>query len=159
MISTRCWAPTGMFSTRASGSTSRPNSRDSRRMSARALRRSRKPEPVDRFEAEHDVFGHGEDGDQHEVLVDHADAPPDRSPGSAKRTGWPSMRISPESACSNPNSMFISVVLPAPFSPRRQWTSPSSRVRSTPSFATSGPNDLVMPTSSSLMAPYFYHGT
>ena len=47
----------------------------------------------------------------------------------------------------------MSVVLPAPFSPRRQWTSPSSRVRSTSSLATSGPNALVMPASSSLMAP------
>ena len=45
------------------------------------------------------------------------------------------------------------VVLPAPFSPRRQCTSPASTVRSTPSLATSGPKALVMPASSSLMAP------
>ncbi len=42
-ISTRCWTPTGRSSTIASGSTSRPNSADSRRMSARAFCRSRKP--------------------------------------------------------------------------------------------------------------------
>ena len=39
-ISTRCWVPTGMSSTTASGSTSRPYSTDRRRMLAAALRRS-----------------------------------------------------------------------------------------------------------------------
>ena len=32
---------------------------------------------VDRFVAQHDVLGHGEDRDQHEVLVHHADAQAD----------------------------------------------------------------------------------
>ncbi len=46
------------------------------------------------------------------------------------------MRISPLSGRTMPKSTFISVVLPAPFSPRRPWISPSSTVRVTSSFAT-----------------------
>ncbi len=42
----------------------------------------------------------------------------------------PSTRISPESGCSSPYSMFINVLLPAPFSPSRQWISPGSMTRS-----------------------------
>src|ERR1043166_8460057 len=37
---------------------------------------------------------------------------------------------------------FISVLLPAPFSPMSACTSPSRNSRSTPSSATVGPNDL-----------------
>ncbi len=46
-------------------------------MSARALPTVEEAQAAHGLEAEHDVFGHGEDGHQHEVLVDHADAPPD----------------------------------------------------------------------------------
>src|ERR1700680_945887 len=45
--------------------------------------------------------------------------------------------------------MFISVDLPAPFSPRRTWTSPGSRVRSMWSLARTPGKRLVMPLSSS----------
>ncbi len=49
--------------------------------------------------AEHDVLEHGEVVDQHEVLVDHADAGGDRvARAVACATGWPSTRISPASA-------------------------------------------------------------
>ena len=43
----------------------------------------------------------------------------------------------------------MSVVFPAPFSPRRAWTWPGATDRLIPSFAASGPNLLVMPLSSS----------
>src|SRR5436305_2184293 len=48
--------------------------------------------------------------------------------------------------------MFISVDLPAPFSPRSAWISPGSTTRSMWSLATRSPKRLVMPRSSSLRA-------
>src|SRR4029450_5001512 len=48
--------------------------------------------------------------------------------------------------------MFISVLLPAPFSPSRQWISAGSITRSMASLATSEPNRLVSPASSRCMA-------
>src|ERR1700750_346769 len=45
--------------------------------------------------------------------------------------------------------MDMSVDLPAPFSPRRAWTSPARRSKSTPSLATMRPKRFVMPRSSS----------
>src|SRR6476659_11146957 len=47
----------------------------------------------------------------------------------------------------------MSVLLPAPFSPRSAWISPGSTVRSMWSLATRPPNLLVMPRSSSF-TPY-----
>src|SRR5665213_1272333 len=47
--------------------------------------------------------------------------------------------------------MFISVDLPAPFSPSRQWISPGSTSRSMWSLATSAPKRLVIPRNSSFM--------
>src|SRR5215210_8642138 len=43
----------------------------------------------------------------------------------------------------------MSVDLPAPFSPRRAWTSPARRSKSTRSLATMRPKRFVMPRSSS----------
>src|SRR5579875_3887956 len=45
--------------------------------------------------------------------------------------------------------MFISVDLPAPFSPSRQWISPGATSRSMWSFAVSAPKRFVMPCSCS----------
>ena len=44
---------------------------------------------------------------------------------------------------------FISVDLPAPFSPSTAWTSPRWIVRLTASLATNVPNRLVIPLASS----------
>src|SRR5680860_51872 len=74
------------------------------------------------------------------------------SPGPAKTTGSPSSRISPSSGSRRPYSTFISVLLPAPFSPSRQWISPGSTTRSMWSLATSEPNRFVTPRSSSFTA-------
>src|SRR6185437_9748003 len=43
--------------------------------------------------------------------------------------------------------MFISVVLPAPFSPTMPWMVPRATVRSTPRLAIVAPNRLTMPRS------------
>src|SRR5438093_7323626 len=69
------------------------------------------------------------------------------SPGDPNRTGSPSIRISPSSAWYRPYRMFMSVVFPAPFSPRSAWISPSSIVRSTWSFATTPGKRFVTPRS------------
>ena len=52
-----------------------------------------------------------------------------------KCTGSPRSRICPSSGWYSPNTVFTSVLLPAPFSPRRQSTSPSCSTRSTSWFA------------------------
>ena len=54
------------------------------------------------------------------------------NPGSIRPTAY------------NPNSMFMSVVLPAPFSPSRPTTSPASSVRSTARLACTSPKRLSM---------------
>src|SRR5438105_10551014 len=62
--------------------------------------------------------------------------------------GVPSKRISPASGRTSPYTTFMSVDLPAPFSPSRAWTWPQSTTRSTPSLALSPPKVLTIPRSS-----------
>ena len=71
-------------------------------------------------------------------------APP---PGSAILTAAPSISISPPSGCSTPPTMFISVDLPAPFSPISACTSPARSSKDTPVSARTAPKRLVMPVS------------
>src|SRR5215469_4751443 len=73
--------------------------------------------------------------------------------GERMRTGLSSRRISPSSGCIRPYSTFISVVLPAPFSPSSARISPGCTTRSMPSLATRPPKRLVMPRSSSFTRP------
>ena len=68
----------------ASGSTSSPCSALIARTCSRAPCDVEPVERLDRLDAEHDVLGDGEDRDQHEVLVDHADAGADRVAGAAE---------------------------------------------------------------------------
>jgi hypothetical protein len=49
--------------------------------------------------------------------------------------------------------IFISVLLPAPFSPTRPWISPTFSEKSTARRACTPPNDLEMPESSSSAGP------
>src|SRR3984957_18185609 len=51
--------------------------------------------------------------------------------GVRRWTGFPSMRISPESAWYAPARIFMSVLLPAPFSPMKACTSPGQMLRLT----------------------------
>ena len=59
-------------------------------------------------------------------------------------TGLPSMSISPESAGCAPARIFISVDLPAPFSPTSACTSPAITSNETPSSARTPGNVLTM---------------
>ena len=70
------------------------------------------------------------------------------SAGDRKRTGFPNRRIVPPSGAWSPNSTFMSVVLPAPFSPTSAWIVPGATRSVTPSFARRRPKTLVMPSSS-----------
>ena len=70
------------------------------------------------------------------------------SRGEPKVAGRPKTRISPSSWRYRPSSTFMSVDLPAPFSPSRAWTSPTRRSKSTSSLATTPGKRLTMPRSS-----------
>ena len=72
------------------------------------------------------------------------------SDGVPMRTGLPSMVICPESGGSSPYSTFMSVLLPAPFSPTTACTSPAYRSIETPSLASTVPQRREM--SRSVMA-------
>ena len=66
-------------------------------------------------------------------------------PRRTKRHWKPVEEISPASRAQAPLSTRISVDLPAPFSPRRTWTSPRSSSKSTASSAVTPGNRLLMP--------------
>ena len=65
-----------------------------------------------------------------------------RLDGDAKVTGLPSTYIWPSLGVCTPDSVLISVDLPAPLSPSRQCTSPALTVSDTPASATTGPKCL-----------------
>ena len=87
MISTRCWTPTGRSSMYASGSTWNPNRSEISLTRRRASARSMQPAAADGLVAEHHVLRDGEHRDEHEVLVDHADAGGHRVAGAGERHG------------------------------------------------------------------------
>src|SRR5690348_11690338 len=70
------------------------------------------------------------------------------SRGERMPTSAPSSLMLPESGRSIPDRMLIRVDLPAPFSPRRQCTSPCCTVTLTRSLAKTPGNRFVMLTSS-----------
>ncbi len=59
--------------------------------------------------------------------------------GSAIVTSLPVRRMVPESGCTTPETILISVDLPAPFSPRMAWIEPWRQAKSTPSRARTPP--------------------
>src|SRR4051794_34545449 len=65
----------------------------------------------------------------------------------------PSSTISPSSGRYSPYRQFISVDLPAPFSPSSACTSPARTSRSMRSFAVKSPKRFAMPRSSSTVVP------
>src|SRR5580704_2452612 len=71
---------------------------------------------------------------------------PSRSPafGPSIVTGLPSTSIVPLSAMYAPARIFISVDLPAPFSPTSACTSPAATSKDTPSSARTPGNDFVI---------------
>src|SRR5581483_7843568 len=68
--------------------------------------------------------------------------------GEGIRVSTPSTRIRPRSGFTRPQRIPISVDLPAPFSPSKQWISPARRVRLMSSLARTFGNAFVMPRSS-----------
>src|SRR6266540_5428740 len=68
--------------------------------------------------------------------------------GAVKCTGCPSTLVSPSSGRCIPYKIFISVDLPAPFSPTIAWIVPLRTVRLTSELATTPGNRLVIPLSS-----------
>ena len=174
-ISTRCWMPTGSSPTSASGSTSRPYRCERSATSLRALRRSRRP-ARDRIPGATTPPNLSAPGGT--TPRPPREKSPDSMPsvtfsatvktgtsmkcwctmpmpasiasfGEPNFAGLPLIRISPSSGWVSPYRTFISVVFPAPFSPRRAWTWPGATDRLIPSFAASRPYLLVMPLSSS----------
>src|SRR5262245_46174534 len=65
-----------------------------------------------------------------------------------KRLSCPSRRKRPENSGCTPAMIFISVLLPAPFSPTRPWISPGRSAKSTPRSASTPPKVLPIPLSS-----------
>ena len=123
MISTRWRMPTGRSPTTASGSTSRPYRSEISRDPVADLGRSQAAAV-----AERDVLPHPQRLDEAEVLVHHADAVRGRG-GRVERGGCasPSMLIVPASGSTRPIMIFISVDLPAPFSPSTPWIRPRAQ--------------------------------
>src|ERR1700753_1195285 len=58
----------------------------------------------------------------------------------------PSSSMRPEKSTCTPAMIFISVLLPAPFSPTRPWISPAESAKSIPRSASTPPKDLLMPS-------------
>ena len=148
----RCWMPTDRSPTSTSGSISNPSWRARSRIRPSAFLVSRKTGfamvslPRTMFSATEKT------GTSMKcwwtIPMPRAIA----SDGPAMAVGTPSSRISPESGESSPYRMFIRVLLPAPFSPRRAWISPGLMSRSMPSLATTPGKRLVMPRISRLGA-------
>src|SRR5215475_11745620 len=75
------------------------------------------------------------------------------SRGEWPTNGRPLNTIVPASGGTIPKRMFISVVLPEPFSPRRPTMRPGATSRSIERFACTEPNDFEIPCMRSIVAP------
>ena len=148
-ISTRCWAPTGRSSISASGSRSNPKRADTSSTVLRAFAVSMRPALPTGSNPRAMDSATVKTGMSMKCWWTMPIPAATASPGPLKRTGSPSMRISPSSGSWRPYKTFMRVDLPAPFSPRSAWMWPSSIVRLMLLFATRGPNRLVIPLSSS----------
>ena len=143
-ISTRWRSSTGMSRTTAEGSTGTPKraltSLTSPTISARSSIPARaEREPSTTFSATVNV------GTSAKCWWTMPTPRAMASAGDARRVGRPSISISPASGCRWPNAMFISVDLPAPFSPRTTWTSPARTSKSMSALATTAPNRFHIP--------------
>ena len=124
--STSCCKPSGSAPIGVRGSTAMPRLS---RCSARAAPHRapvHQAEPVERLDAHVDVLR-----DAQRAARRTAPDAPCRSPRRARRAARrsararPSSRISPSYSGCTPAMIFISVDLPAPFSPTRPWISPA----------------------------------
>src|ERR1035437_2581168 len=148
-ISTRCCCPTDKVPTLASGSSANPKRAASSAIRLLASRVSRKRRlaivsaPRTTFSATDST------GTSMKCWWTMLIPRPIASEGPAISTVWPSNRICPSLGRASPYRMFIRVVLPAPFSPRRAWISPRRTSRSMLSLATTPGYRLVIPRISS----------
>ena len=134
-ISTFCFMPTGMSITLASGSTWRLNFSEYWRVISMALARSmNRPDflgtmPSTMFSATDRL------GTSMKCWWTMPMPWAMATEGEVSSSFSPFTMISPLVGCSRPKSIFISVLLPAPFSPISAWISPLRRLKSTPWFA------------------------
>ncbi len=149
MISTRCCTPTGMSSTIASGFTSNPNRSEISWTRRRARRASMRPAPFTGSCPSATFSATVNTGTSMKCWCTMPMPAAIASPGPANCTGTSSTRICPSSGSYSPYSTFMSVLLPALFSPSRAWISPGSMTRSMWSLATRDPKTFVIPRSSS----------
>ena len=128
-ISTSCCSGIVSRRTSVSGSIAAPIRSSSRRArSRRSPQRTRRQAPP-RLQAERDVLGDGQVGEERRLLVDRGD--PERAGADAGRCPRPlgrGPRASPRRARCAPVMTLMSVDLPAPFSPTSAWTSPRAEV-------------------------------
>ena len=145
-----CWrSPTVRSRAGVSGSRLNPyRSHNSRSSAAAALRSRRRPPGLPRTKLSITLNGRNTSGSWWSMPIPAAMA----STGEASLIVWPSRTISPESAEWNPDSTFMRVDLPAPFSPRSPCRVPVSTVSVIPSLARTGPKCLWMSRSSRLIA-------
>ena len=147
MISTRCCCPTDRSFTSARGSMSMPNRRPSAVICA-----SRSPKssiPRRDGSTPNAMFSATVNGGTSMKCWCTIPMPSARaSRGDWRRIASPSISTLPESGAVMPKSMFISVVLPAPFSPSKATISPRRTPNRTSLFARSDPYRLVSPRAS-----------
>ena len=146
-ISTRCRLPTS----------GRPPCDPGPGRGCRARRGSRAPSPASgssrcrptppRRVADEDVLGHGELGEEQQLLVDVATRPVAPRAGCRTAPRVPSSCRVPPSGPWTPEMILISVDLPAPFSPRSACTSPGAKSNRTPSSARTPGNVLLTESS------------
>ena len=132
-ISTSCCSGIDSRRTSASGSIAAPIRSSSRRARVAPLAPADPPPGARRLQAERDVLGDRQVGEERRLLVDRGDperSARDRVDRGRRRRPWTS--IVPSSGRWAPVMTLISVDLPAPFSPTSAWTSPASQVERDP---------------------------
>ena len=142
-ISTSCCSPMRRPAMRASGSSSMPRRARSFRAAAVIAWRSRKRPARSGSRPRKMLAATLSSGTRLSSWWMMATPARSASRTPAKRTGAPSIRISPSSAGWTPERIFISVDLPAPFSPTSACTSPARRSKSTRSSAVTPAKCLV----------------
>ena len=145
-ISSRCRCATVRVSTRSRGSTSRPTCASSRRATSGRdpVRKTSAGSATSRFSCT--VRSGSTAGCWWTIAMPRAAA----SRGVSEATVCPPTVIVPVSGTIVPDAMFISVDLPAPFSPRIACTSPESTLTDTSVSAATPPKCLAMPAISSV---------
>jgi hypothetical protein len=147
-----CWrSPTVRLAQEASGSSANANWAASAPSDSRASRRSwTQPPGLPRRKLSRTPSCGKSSGSWWSIPIPRRIA----SAGDVIWTEAPLIRTWPLSGMVKAERTFISVLLPAPFSPRRPRIVPASATRLMPSFARTGPKDLWMSLSSTRIVPH-----